>query len=109
MTKFHSADRILLSDVINRLQCLPDSPARKSTQQLGLVFTNQYYTSKNTLNQSFNTSSLPKIASQNLIIKPPCFKKISSELHDQGDSYFCWAYSIATILKNEISRIDAVF
>jgi len=109
MTKYQPSDRILLSDVINRLQSLPDSAGRKSTQQFGLVFTNQYYTSKNTLNQSFNTSSLPKLASQNSIIKPLCFKKISSELHDQGDSYFCWAYCIATILKNEISRIDAVF
>jgi len=105
MVLFQPTDRISLQSVFTRLQALTPQTKRKTIQDFGLIYDNEYFTTLNTLNESFNTTNIsfnPAIYSLSQTVN---FKNMSSEIHDQGDSYFCWAITIATILKSELKRL----
>ena len=83
-------------------------PTRKNMQQFKLTCLNKYYTSRNTLNLSLNTNSLcfGKLSSHTKVSTETVnFKKISSECRNQKDSYFCWAFTLSTLIKHELKRL----
>ena len=104
MTTFRPEERISLSNVITILENMPPEENRKSVEDFGLRYKTKYYSVKNTLNQSFTTTSL-NLENPDTLSKTINFKNISSDIHDQGKTYFCWAISIATILKSELKRL----
>ena len=70
-----------------------------------LKFPKKYFTHSNTLNQSFNTASLSCTLPSIDISTSISLVNISSDVRDQGNTYYCWAFSISSILKSELIKL----